>query len=131
MISDASCDMFSSALYDAIEKHSLDLSFNRYACRVVQKFVSFASPEHVQRLLRMYSGHEGKIVKDQNANHIVQRVFEHHSPDVYSGFVNAFVANSGVKDVVEDKYGCRVVQVCLERLVSYCVQADSSQKDKS
>lgn len=130
MISEPLPDLFTNALFDAIETHSIDLSFNRYACRVIQKFVLFAPADRVRRLLDTYSGIEGKIAKDQNANHIIQRVFENHSPVVYTLFVNAFVINSGVKDIIEDKYGCRVVQVCLERLVDHCTKLDISPSDK-
>jgi hypothetical protein len=59
------------------------------------------------------------LVTDQNANQIIQYIVEKASPQAYVVFFKNLIENSpdGVKSIAEDKYGCRVIQKCLERVV--------------
>jgi len=113
-------DVYVRLLFDAIEANCIELSFSRYACRVIQKLVEHAPEEYTHRLLKAYVGHEVQIAKDQNANHIVQRILEKCMPDVYSPFMKTIVEKYGLTPIIEDKYGCRIIQLCLERLVACC-----------
>lgn len=108
----------------------MELSFHRFACRVVQEFVRTASVNRTHHLLNTFADNEGRITCDQNANHIIQRVLDRHNPDVYASFIKALVVSPGVKTIIEDKYGCRVIQMCLERIVAYCSDVSISFSDK-
>jgi hypothetical protein len=55
---------------------------------------------------------------------------ECHLPDIYAPFIVAMVKNPGVKAVIEDKYGCRVIQMCLEKVVEFCSSQSVGQLDK-
>lgn len=117
-------------MFDTIEKNSLELSFHRFACRVVQEFVRAASVYRTRRLLATFAHNEGRIARDQNANHIVQRVLDRHIPDVYAPFIKALVIEPGVKVIIEDKYGCRVIQMCLEKIVAFCSNVSILDSEK-
>lgn len=106
------------------------MSYHRFACRVVQEFVRTASVNRTYRLLNTFAKEEGKITCDQNANHIIQRVLDRHNPEVYGSFIKALVISPGVKSIIENKYGCRVIQMCLERIVNYCSDVSISNSDK-
>ena len=108
-------------LYRKIEENSVELLLNRFSCRVVQKFVDIVSKKRIARLLGYLVGKEEIIVTDQNANHVIQRILERTTPDIYEHFFKGLVksSNSGIRSICENKYGCRVVQKCLERVVDY------------
>lgn len=122
---------FTDSLIGTIEQHSFELSFNRHGYRIVQKYVNFAPVELVQKLLNVnFAGHEAEMVQDINAHHIIQSVVEKHMPLIYAPFIKACIASLTVKSAIENKYGCRVFQFCLERLVDYSFNCELPNCDK-
>jgi Pumilio-family RNA binding repeat len=55
---------------------------------------------------------------------------EYNLPSVYAPFIRALAAKPGILHLMVDKYGCRVVQMCLEKLVTYCSNTNVCDKDK-
>ncbi|KAI1715601.1 pumilio domain-containing protein 5 [Ditylenchus destructor] len=128
MISETPID----SILHSVEQNSLQLSFDRYACRVVQKYINFASVGQVQRLLNeKFAGYEAQIVQNINASHVIQAVLDKHVPNVYAPFIKACVASLPVKAALEDKFGCRVFQSCLERIVRHCSNPGIPRSDKT
>lgn len=59
-------------------------------------------------------------------NHIIQFVVNHFHPEVYAAFMQSLIDSIGIQQIIENKYGCRVVQAALERVISEC-QKDHEQ----
>ena len=66
------------------EGHMLHLSLQMYGCRVIQKIVEEGFPraevlpvELQDSLLSELHGHVMHCVRDQNANHVIQKCIEH------------------------------------------------------
>jgi len=130
-------------------QNGLQLSLNRFSCRAIQKLVTRAPADSLQRLFDAYKGNEGVVAMDQNGNHIgrtslipallhthcfsyfsVQRIMEYNVPRVYAPFIRALADKPGILHLMMDKCGCRVVQMCLEKLVSYCSSTKVRDEDK-
>lgn len=47
-----------------------------YGCRVIQKALEVISPEQQALLVKELEGHVLKCIKDQNGNHVIQKVIE-------------------------------------------------------
>ncbi len=60
---------------NALLQNALQLSCNRYACRVIQKMAMQLPVDRIQQLFSAYRGSEGDIVKNQHANHIREFVW--------------------------------------------------------
>lgn len=111
----------------------VDLSMQMYACRVVQKVCTFchvSPPNHDDRntdtlqalehvlveqqaeLVHELQPEIVKIIKDQNGNHVVQKVIE-LVPRQHIGFIMDCFRGQ-VSQLAAHTYGCRVVQRLLE-----------------
>lgn len=63
-------------LYDHIKAHFLELSLNKYGCRVVQKAIETASSVQFAYLLNQFTQENIMgLVFDANGNHVVQNIF--------------------------------------------------------
>ncbi len=58
----------------------LTLSLGTYGCRVVQKAFDHISSSQREKLAQELDGHIMQCVRDQNANHVVQKVIERVDP---------------------------------------------------
>lgn len=119
-------------LYRKLTGHVLPLSLQMYGCRVVQKSLEqisenhqMSSPEHGDfsrrlrdtyqlALVKELDGNVVKCVKDQNGNHVIQKVIETVSPHNLQFIVEAFEGQ--VYSLSTHPYGCRVIQ----RILEYC-----------
>ena len=98
---------------------------NRYSCRVAQKMISIYPTSKVIELLSQIRGHEVELVTDMHASHVVQKIVTSQSATTFGFIVNALTSRERfLKEVILNKYGCRVVQMCLDRLV--CISQKSS-----
>jgi len=95
-----------------IERRVLPLSLQMYGCRVVQKAILESVDAETQTLLiNELDGHVLECVKDQNANHVIQKCIE----QVQSSHKMIAAAFYGrVYDLSTHPYGCRVIQRMLE-----------------
>jgi len=83
-----------------------------YGCRVVQKALEVISSEQQARLVKELEGHVMKCIKDQNGNHVIQKIIE-TVPIAYTQFIiDTF--NNKVYQLATHPYGCRVIQRILE-----------------
>ncbi|PIO67371.1 RNA binding repeat protein, Pumilio-family [Teladorsagia circumcincta] len=67
-------------------------------------------------ILREMEGHVLKCVKDQNGNHVVQKVIEKVKPERLQFIINTFTKNGPdtITQLSMHPYGCRVIQRVLE-----------------
>lgn len=101
-------------LLNSIKGNVLNLSLQMYGCRVIQKGLeAFNSlPEHQIEIVKELEGHVLKCVKDQNGNHVVQKVIECVPPKHLNFIVDSFKGQ--VYQLSTHPYGCRVIQRILE-----------------
>ncbi|GMR37076.1 hypothetical protein PMAYCL1PPCAC_07271 [Pristionchus mayeri] len=99
-----------------LSKSMFELCMNRYSCRVIQKAIEHLPDDMKVPLLReLKSADLVMLTVDQNANHVIQKIF--HSFDLYhwSFIITALLENTFFS-AVENKYGCRVIQLAIELL---------------
>jgi len=90
----------------------VDLSMQMYACRVVQKALEHVLVEQQAELVKELEPEILKVVKDQNGNHVVQKIIE-LVPRQYIDFVmDSF--RGQVSQLAAHMYACRVIQRMLE-----------------
>lgn len=104
-----------------LKDHFYSLSKNRYSCRVAQKMISVFPTSKVKELLAQVHGHEIDMITDAHASHVIQKAIISQPPSVFGFIVNAITfREKHLKEVILNRYGCRVVQVCLDRIVPLC-----------
>lgn len=95
--------------------HILPLSLSTYGCRVVQRALDFADGPNKLRMAAELHDHILQCVRDQNANHVVQKILERVTPSTQVDFIpNAFRGN--VYNLAAHCYSCRVLQ----RIFEHC-----------
>jgi pumilio RNA-binding family len=93
----------------AFQGHVFGLAFEKYGCRVLQKVLAVADEEVCKNLARELSGAALECVKDQNANHVMQKCFECVGRDeCLAGLVDEF--RGATREIASHVYGCRVLQ---------------------
>jgi len=93
----------------AFQGHVFGLAFEKYGCRVLQKVLAVADEEVCKSLARELSGAALECVKDQNANHVMQKCFECVGRDeCLAGLVDEF--RGATREIASHVYGCRVLQ---------------------
>uniref|UniRef100_A0A914LNL4 PUM-HD domain-containing protein n=1 Tax=Meloidogyne incognita TaxID=6306 RepID=A0A914LNL4_MELIC len=126
----ASENRTSSLFIHGLEEIASTLALNRYGCRVLQKLVQTLPPHSVEDLMNVrFAGIEFQLITDQNGNHIVQYIVNNLQPQVYLKFIESLNKSVGLKQVVENKYGCRVLQCALEKVILICHQNNAQQRD--
>jgi len=83
-----------------------------YGCRVIQKALEVIAPDQQSVLVKELEGHVLKCIKDQNGNHVIQKVIE-QVPEIYTQFIVETFTNK-VYQLAIHPYGCRVIQRILE-----------------
>uniref|UniRef100_A0A1I8C0G0 PUM-HD domain-containing protein n=1 Tax=Meloidogyne hapla TaxID=6305 RepID=A0A1I8C0G0_MELHA len=120
----------SNQLIHSLEEIASTLALNRYGCRVLQKLVQMLPPHRVEDLMTVrFAGIEFQLITDQNGNHIVQYIVNNLQPQIYLKFIESLNESVGLKQVVENKYGCRVLQCALEKVILICHQSNGQQRD--
>ncbi|KAF7632629.1 Serine/threonine protein phosphatase 2A regulatory subunit [Meloidogyne graminicola] len=90
--------------------------------------IQVLSPQRVKDLMTVrFSGIEFQLITDQNGNHIVQYIVNNLQPQIYLNFIESLDKSVGLKQVFENKYGCRVLQCALERVVLICRQNNGQE----
>lgn len=118
-------------LLDALKKIAVQLATNRYGCRVLQKAVmAFSSDEVSSMLTKEFAGHEFVLVTDKTANRVIQHIVSSIHPQHYIGFISALIKGIGLRQVVENKYGCWVMQSALEQAVNICKEHKGKNQPK-
>ncbi|GMT22004.1 hypothetical protein PFISCL1PPCAC_13301 [Pristionchus fissidentatus] len=101
----------------AISKSMFALCMNRYSCRVIQKAIEHL-PDDMKVPLLSELEHEDLVMLtvDQNANHVIQKIFNSFDLCHWSFIITALIREGSFFSVVENKYGCRVIQLAIELL---------------
>ena len=97
--------------------HVVELSLHTYGCRVVQKALDFISAEATAELAAELEADVSLCIKDQNANHVLQKMVISVGRDVAAADGIAFIRNVFIGKVAElavHCYSCRVLQRVLE-----------------
>ncbi|GMT15549.1 hypothetical protein PFISCL1PPCAC_6846 [Pristionchus fissidentatus] len=95
------------------------LCLNRYSCRVVQKALEDLPLETKVPLLGELQCADLVILAlDANANHVIQKVFSSFDLCHWSFIISELMKEKAFFQVVENKYGCRVIQLAIELLSS-------------
>jgi pumilio RNA-binding family len=93
-----------------------DMAFNRFSCRVIQKAIDTFPADMLEPMLQAFRGYVLAMGTEQSANHVLQKIIESVPANAYR-FIIEEMCNSGNMDrMICNKFGCRVVQFCLEKL---------------
>ncbi|CAD5218623.1 unnamed protein product [Bursaphelenchus okinawaensis] len=93
-----------------------DLANGRCSSRVLQEAVEQMEPNLVKDFLFSLQGHEVDIARDQCGNHVIQKIFDCHHYSVFDDLTRRLSQVCVLDSIVKSKYGCRVIQKCLETL---------------
>lgn len=63
-----------------IRGHVLALSLHMYGCRVIQKALEVLQLEQQRVIVREVQGQVMRCVRDQNGNHVIQKIIERVKP---------------------------------------------------
>lgn len=120
---------FRKQTIDLVALRGVELSFDRFACRVVQKVLDIFTPTELAPVLKSLQGSIVPMALDQSANHVLQRIVKLF-PNKDLAFLGAELALA-MDDVICNKFGCRVVQYLLEKLCSSlsAPYVDTDKKD--
>uniref|UniRef100_A0A1I8F095 PUM-HD domain-containing protein n=1 Tax=Wuchereria bancrofti TaxID=6293 RepID=A0A1I8F095_WUCBA len=100
-----------------LETNMVTFSHGRYSCRVVQKAFECFDVTNCLSLIGKLDGAEKDLSLDQNGNHVIQKIFSCVPFYGYSGIVSKYVASTDIlNEVMKDRYGCRVIQLSIEKL---------------
>uniref|UniRef100_A0A915DPG4 PUM-HD domain-containing protein n=1 Tax=Ditylenchus dipsaci TaxID=166011 RepID=A0A915DPG4_9BILA len=100
----------------AIKGNVLKLALQMYGCRVLQTAFAFIDFDLQEGILKEMEGQILRCVKDQNGNHVVQKIIDSVEPQRWQFIIDAFVNSSPntVLTLSTHTYGCRVIQRALE-----------------
>jgi len=93
----------------------IKLTMSKYGCRVVQTVITVVRPEHVKKLIVALRGYELDACLDLNGTHVIQILLGQRY-QVYEDFFNPIANREILRDLVEHKLGCRIIQSCLDSL---------------
>lgn len=87
--------------------------------------IAIADPPEVAQLLEHIRGHEIEMIMDIHASHVIQKVIMEQPPSIFGSIINRITSREkDFKKVILDKSGCRVVQMCLDRIVLMCQKSN-------
>ena len=72
----------------------MKLALQMYGCRVIQKALEYVEEKYQHEILGEMEGQVLKCVKDQNGNHVIQKVIERVEPDRIQFIIDAFTKNN-------------------------------------
>lgn len=115
-------------IFAHLKPHFYVMCKNRYSCRVAQKMISIYSTHKVNELLSLVHGHEVELIMDPHASHVMQKVVSTQPAKTFGFIVNMVTSQEKhLRQVIYSKFGCRVIQLCLDRLVEICQQSNTKQ----
>lgn len=72
----------------------MKLALQMYGCRVIQKALEYVEEKYQHEILAEMEGQVLKCVKDQNGNHVIQKVIERVEPERLQFIIDAFTKNN-------------------------------------
>ncbi|KAK6055375.1 RNA binding repeat protein, Pumilio-family [Cooperia oncophora] len=85
----------------------MNLALQMYGCRVIQKALESVDETIQLEILKELESQVLKCVKDQNGNHVVQKVIEKVKPERLQFIIDTFMKNG--PDTVRFNTSCRLV----------------------
>ena len=95
-------------IYNDLKKDLINLSYDVYGCRVVQKIIDYNEFEP-----KVWKNHLVDLIKDQNGNHVVQKIIEKNSDSKWIEVIGAEFVECAI-EMAKHKYGCRALQRLFE-----------------
>lgn len=92
---------------------TVEFSLHMYGCRVMQKAFEFGDFEQKVLLAQELKESVNTCIKDQNGNHVIQKVVEKLPPQYFEFVVQCLSADP--VGWALHPYGCRVIQKILEK----------------
>lgn len=83
-----------------------------YSCRVIQKALEVCTLDEKVDMVSELEGHLLRCVRDQNGNHVVQKIIECVPTEHITGLLSTVLAQ--LVPLAVHSFGCRVVQRILE-----------------
>jgi len=99
-----------SNIFDNMKGNIIDLSFNTYGCRVVQKILESKLKD--DEILAELRQNVLKCIEDQNGNHVIQKCFETIPTSKLKFIIDEVIGS--INELAFHPYGCRVIQRILE-----------------
>lgn len=90
----------------------LSLALQMYGCRVMQKALEVLEVDTQCSLISELDGNIMRCVRDQNGNHVVQKIIECVPTERIAGLIDNFL--TCVVPLSTHPFGCRVIQRVLE-----------------
>ncbi|GKZ01175.1 hypothetical protein MPSEU_001068900 [Mayamaea pseudoterrestris] len=114
-----------AAIRDTLKGEMVQLSFQMYGCRVVQKAFEGLADEDLPGLLGEFQYNVLSCIHDQNGNHVIQKCIEVMSARLKRRKANSPLTDEHLDFIIRDilvnasslschPYGCRVLQRILE-----------------
>lgn len=101
-----------------MQGHVLSLSLGTYGCRVVQKALEYTEVKDQMRLAEELRPQILPCVRDQNANHVIQKILERVVPTSQIDFISEAFRNN-VYSLAAHCHSCRVLQ----RIFEHCEES--------
>jgi pumilio RNA-binding family len=98
-----------------MQDNILSLSLGTYGCRVVQKALEYTEAKEQLRIAEELKRDVLTCIRDQNANHVIQKILERVSPTTLVDFIPQAFQNK-VFNLAAHCYSCRVLQ----RIFEHC-----------
>uniref|UniRef100_A0A915A4F7 PUM-HD domain-containing protein n=1 Tax=Parascaris univalens TaxID=6257 RepID=A0A915A4F7_PARUN len=111
-----------------VQGHLTILSCNRYSTRVVQKLWRILDENTRLFFLGELDGHEIDIAIDENGTHFIQMIISSSPISTLTPMVRAFIStNVRLVTLAEDRNGCRVLQIVIEKFEREIVPTTSQE----
>ncbi|KAI6241138.1 PUM-HD domain-containing protein [Aphelenchoides fujianensis] len=102
------CTAFVARLYP--------LTMDKYGCRVVQTLLTRLPLELVHQLVDAMRGFVMEAAVNRHSVHVIHCIASHHNSWVLEKVMNEVCEPRKLAFLAEDKFGCRLIQHCLESL---------------
>jgi len=102
------------SIINLISPQVTNMCLDTHGTRSIQKLISVVKiyPQHIQALLAPLKTKTALLIKDTNANHVIQRVLSEIGPPQDQFIFEA--ATSNLLEIATHKHGCCVIQRCLD-----------------
>jgi pumilio RNA-binding family len=107
---------FGQKMLHLLSVQAPDMAFNRFSCRVIQKAIDAFSADMLEPMLQAFRGYVLSMGTEQSANHVLQKIIDTVPAKDYRFVVEEMCSPGNMDKMICNKFGCRVVQFCLEKL---------------
>lgn len=120
---------YAPKMLNLLSVQAADMAFNRFSCRVIQKAIDAFSADMLDPMLQAFRGYVLSMGTEQSANHVLQKIIDTVPAKDYRFIIEEMCSSGNMDKMICNKFGCRVVQFCLEKLTKN--YAGNLMKDSS